>query len=81
LIKFTDGVNWLVFYCLFTFMGHDVQVNLFPLLWGIEGGYFSGELRNGAVQIWTGVVSFSWDFTFGISILNLISFIATNVLV
>ena len=47
----------------------------------------SGELRNGAKQIWRGVVCFSRDFTFRINILNLtyIShkdsfFIITNVL-
>ena len=47
----------------------------------------SGELRNGAPQIWRGVVCFSRDFTFRINILNLtyIShkdsfFIITNVL-
>ena len=46
----------------------------------------SGELRNGALQIWRGVVRFSGDFTFCI-ILNSIStphkpsfFIITNVL-
>ena len=48
---------------------------------------YSGELRNGAVQIWRGVVCFSRDFTFRIDILNSIStphkrsfFIITNVL-
>ena len=47
----------------------------------------SGELRNGAVQTWRGVVCFSRDFTFRIDILNSIStphkrsfFIITNVL-
>ena len=47
----------------------------------------SGELRNGAVQTWRGVVCFSRDFTFHIDILNSIStphkrsfFIITNVL-
>ena len=47
----------------------------------------SGELRNGALQIWRGVVCFSRDFAFRINILNLIStphkhsfFIVTNVL-
>ena len=47
----------------------------------------SGELRNGALQIWRGVVCFSGDFTFCINILNSIStphkhsfFIITNVL-
>ena len=30
----------------------------------------SGELRNGALQIWRGVVYFSRDFTFRINILN-----------
>ena len=34
---------------------------------------FSDELRNGAVQIWRGVVCFSRDFTFRINILNSIS--------
>ena len=33
----------------------------------------SGELRNGALQIWRGVVCFSGDFTFRINILNSIS--------
>ena len=49
--------------------------------------YFSSELRNGALQIWRGVVCFSRDFTFRINILNSIStlhkhsfFIITNVL-
>ena len=48
---------------------------------------FSGELRNGALPIWRGVVCFSRDFTFRINILNSIStphehsfFIITNVL-
>ena len=47
----------------------------------------SGELRNGTLQIWSGVVCFSRDFTFRINILNSIStphkhsfFIITNVL-
>ena len=47
----------------------------------------SSELRNGALQIWRGVVCFSRDFTFRINILNSIStphkysfFIITNVL-
>ena len=47
----------------------------------------SGELRNGALQIWRGVVCFSRDFAFRINILNSIStphkhsfFIVTNVL-
>ena len=47
----------------------------------------SGELRNGALQIWRGVICFSRDFTFRINILNPIStlhkhsfFIITNVL-
>ena len=47
----------------------------------------SDELRNGALQIWRGVVCFSRDFTFRINILNSIStphkhsfFIITNVL-
>ena len=47
----------------------------------------SGELRNGAVQMWRGVICFSRDFTFRINILNSIStpqkhsfFIITNVL-
>ena len=33
----------------------------------------SGELRNGALQIWRGVVCFSGDFTFCTNILNSIS--------
>ena len=33
----------------------------------------SGELRNGALQIWRGVVCLSGDFTFRINILNSIS--------
>ena len=48
---------------------------------------YSGELRNGLVQIWKGVVCCSRDFTFRIRIVNLIStpqkdsfFIITNVL-
>ena len=52
-----------------------------------EAREHSGELRNGALQIWRGVVYFSGDFTFLINILNLIStshkhpfFIITNVL-
>ena len=47
----------------------------------------SGELRNGAMQVWRGVVCFSRDFAFRINILNSIStphkhsfFIITNVL-
>ena len=47
----------------------------------------SRELRNGALQIWRGVVCFSRDFTFRINIFNLTStphkhsfFIITNVL-
>ena len=47
----------------------------------------SRELRNGALQIWRGVVCFSRDFTFRINILNSIStphkhsfFIITNIL-
>ena len=47
----------------------------------------SGELRNGALQIWRGVVCFSRDFTFRINIFNLTStphkhsfFMITNVL-
>ena len=50
-------------------------------------GAASGELRNGALQIWRGVVRFNRDFTFRINILNSIStphkhsfFIITNVL-
>ena len=58
------------------------------LLWCKVGrSSFSGELRNGALQIWRGVVYFSGDFTFLINILNSIStshkhpfFIITNVL-
>ena len=53
----------------------------------LELRVFSGELRNGAVQIWRGVVCFSRDFTFRINILNSTStphkhslFIITNVL-
>ena len=48
---------------------------------------YSRELRNGALQIWRGVVCFSGDFTFRTNILNSIStphkhsfFIITNVL-
>ena len=53
----------------------------------LTSGFCSGELRNGALQIWRGVVCFSRDFTFRINILNSIStlhkhsfFITTNVL-
>ena len=52
-----------------------------------RGGSPSGELRNGALQIWRGVVCFSGDFTFRIDILNSIFtphkhsfFLITNVL-
>ena len=48
---------------------------------------YYGELRNGALQIWRGVVCFSEDITFCINILNSISiphkhsfFIITNAL-
>ena len=34
---------------------------------------YSGELRNGGLQIWSGVVCFSGDFTFRVNILNSIS--------
>ena len=49
--------------------------------------FCSSELRNGALQIWWGMVCFSRDFTFRVKILNLIStphkhsfFIIANVL-
>ena len=52
-----------------------------------SGDTISGELRNGALPIWRGVVCFGRDFTFRINILNSIStphkhsfFIITNIL-
>ena len=60
----------------------NFRLYLMQLWWKL-----SGELRNGAVQIWRGVVCFSRDFTFRINISNSIStphkdsfFIITNVL-
>ena len=68
---------------------HNNNVTIFVprqrILW--HGYPSSGELRNGALQIWRGVVCFSGDFTFRINILNSICtphkhsfFIITNVL-
>ena len=60
---------------------------MFAIFWVYIYLGYSGELRNGAVQIWRGVVCFSRDFTFCINISNSIStphkhsfFIITNVL-